>query len=69
MIAAELSQYILIGLFIECITPRSPINFLIQTASVAASEAATYSACAECIAIVVCFLLFQSTAPPLTTKT
>nr|GEZ88965.1 hypothetical protein [Tanacetum cinerariifolium] len=69
MIAADLSQYILVGLFIEGITPRSPTNFLIQTASIAASDAAMYSDCVVCIAMVVCFLLFQSTAPPLTRKT
>nr|GFD40337.1 hypothetical protein [Tanacetum cinerariifolium] len=38
-------------------------------ASIAASDAAMYSDCVACIAMVVCFLPFQSIAPPLMTKT
>ncbi|GJU97500.1 hypothetical protein Tco_1326771 [Tanacetum coccineum] len=69
MIAAELSQYILIGLLIEGITPRSSTNFLIQTASIAASRQ-------PIVLRIVCMhangslLLapYQSTAPPLNNK-
>ncbi|GJU71310.1 ribonuclease H-like domain-containing protein [Tanacetum coccineum] len=59
MIAAELSQYILIGFFIEGITPRSPTNFLIQTASIAASETqpCTQDCVAHALHLVVAFAL------------
>jgi hypothetical protein len=63
MIAVELSQYILIGNSIEGITPSPEINFLIQTAYIAASAATMYSASVADIAMVLCFLVFQ-TAPP-----
>ncbi|GKG60626.1 hypothetical protein Tco_0614188, partial [Tanacetum coccineum] len=48
--------------------PSTEINFLIQTASITASEASMYSA--SVADILVLFLeLFQSTAPPFKTKT
>ncbi|GKG17152.1 hypothetical protein Tco_0362109, partial [Tanacetum coccineum] len=67
--AAELSQNILIGSFIVGTIPSPEINFLIQTASIAASEAAMYSAFIADITVVVCLELFQSTAPPFKMKT
>ena len=45
-------------------TPSSVMNFLIQTASLAASDAAIYSAFVVESATVLCFELFQLTAPP-----
>ncbi|GJY24323.1 hypothetical protein Tco_0397981 [Tanacetum coccineum] len=59
MILRRLPQFLLIGFFIRRLPQDSPTNFLIQTASIAASEAAMYSACVADIAIVVCFLLFH----------
>ncbi|GKA26098.1 hypothetical protein Tco_0712207 [Tanacetum coccineum] len=59
--AAELLHNILIGLFIVGIIPSPEINFLIQTASIAAFEAAMYSASVADIAVVLCLELFQST--------
>ncbi|EFH51116.1 predicted protein, partial [Arabidopsis lyrata subsp. lyrata] len=50
-------------------TPSSVMNFLIQTASLAASEAAIYSASVVESATVLCLELFQLTAPPLRQKT
>ena len=44
--------------------PRSEMNFLIQTASFAALDAAIYSASVVESATVSCFELFQLTAPP-----
>ncbi|XP_054797587.1 uncharacterized protein LOC129302717 [Prosopis cineraria] len=45
-------------------TLSSIMNFLIQTASLAASDATIYSASVAKSAIVLCFELFQLTAPP-----
>ena len=53
----------------EGTTPSSVTNLRIQTASFAASEAATYSASVVESAVVVCLELFQQTAPPLHKKT
>ncbi|GJY19171.1 hypothetical protein Tco_0390662 [Tanacetum coccineum] len=66
--AAELSQNILIGSFIVGTIPSPKINFLIQTPSIAASEAATYSASVADIAVILFLELFQSTAPPFKMK-
>ncbi|GKD83488.1 hypothetical protein Tco_1350327 [Tanacetum coccineum] len=66
---AELSQYIFKGSFIVGTIPSPEINFLIQTASMAASEAAMYSDYVADIAVVLFLELFQSTAPPFRTKT
>ncbi|GJZ44652.1 reverse transcriptase domain-containing protein [Tanacetum coccineum] len=50
--------------------PSSPeINFLIQTAFIAASKAAMYSASVADIGELLCLELFQSTAPPFKMKT
>ena len=46
------------------LTPSSEMNFLIQTASFAASEAAMYSTLVEESAIMSCLQLFQVIAPP-----
>nr|GEZ76123.1 hypothetical protein [Tanacetum cinerariifolium] len=67
--AAELSQNIQIGSFIVGTIPSPEINFLIQTASIAAFEAATYSASVADIVVVLCLELFQSTVPPFKMKT
>src|SRR4029077_12118470 len=47
----------------------SIISRLIHTACLAASEAATYSASLELVAMHVCFLDFQETGPPASIKT
>ncbi|KAK8690667.1 hypothetical protein V6N13_074198 [Hibiscus sabdariffa] len=51
------------------ITPNSVMNFLIQTASLAASLVAIYSASVVESATMSCFELFQLTAPPLRQNT
>ena len=50
-------------------TPSSMMNFLIQTASLTAFDAAIYSASVVESAIVFCFELFQLTAPLFRQKT
>src|SRR6266542_1070967 len=50
-------------------TPSSIMNFLIQTTSFAASEAAIYSASVVESATVDCLELFQQIAPPLRQNT
>nr|GEZ82746.1 retrotransposon protein, putative, Ty1-copia subclass [Tanacetum cinerariifolium] len=57
------------GSFIVGTIPSPEINFLIQTASIPASEAAMYSASVADITVVLCLELFQSIAPPFKTKT
>ena len=58
-----------IGAFSILITPRSERNFLSQTASFAASQAATYSTSMVESAIQDCLILLQLMAPPLKVKT
>ena len=50
-------------------TPSSLTNFFIQTASLAASEAAMYSDSVVESAVVSCLELFQLTAPPFNVNT
>ncbi|KAK9111977.1 hypothetical protein Scep_019496 [Stephania cephalantha] len=57
------------GLAILETTPSSDMNFLIQTASLAASDTAIYSASILESATVSCFELFQLTAPPFKVNT
>ncbi|MGI4673382.1 hypothetical protein ACR2XN_28360, partial [Klebsiella pneumoniae] len=54
---------------IDGTTPSSVMKFRIQTASLAASQAAIYSASIVESATVSCFELFQLTAPPLRQNT
>nr|GEV45023.1 putative reverse transcriptase domain-containing protein [Tanacetum cinerariifolium] len=68
-IAPKLSHNISIGSLLVGTTPSPSINFLIHTASIAASEAAMYSTFVEYIVIVLCLALFQSMAPPLSINT
>ncbi|MFS7898947.1 hypothetical protein Hanom_Chr00s036088g01772331 [Helianthus anomalus] len=51
------------------ITSRSAMNFFIQTASLAASEAAIYSDSVVDWATTLCLELFQVIAPPFKVKT
>ena len=63
-IARVLSQKIFIGPDALGITPRSDMNYFIQTPSFAASEAAMYSAWHVDPATTLCSELHQLTAPP-----
>ncbi|GJX07885.1 cullin-1-like protein [Tanacetum coccineum] len=56
------AQISALGSFIVGTIPNPEINFLIQTASVPASEAAMYSASVADIAVILCLELFRSTA-------
>ena len=62
--APLLSQYKSIGRTMLGTTPSSIMNFFIQTASLAASEAAMYSDLVVESAVVSCLELFQPTAQP-----
>ncbi|GKB86171.1 hypothetical protein Tco_0958443 [Tanacetum coccineum] len=69
-IAPVLSHNISISLLLVGMAFPSPsIHFLIQTASIEAFAVAIYSAYVEDIVIMLCLTLFQSTTPPLSTKT
>ena len=68
-IAPLLSQYKATGNAMVGTTPRSEMNFLIQTASLAASDAAIYSASVVESAVVLCLQLLQLTVPPFRVKT
>ena len=57
-IALLLSQKRFTGFIMLGTTPSSKMNFLIQTASLAASDAAIYSASVVEFATVLCFELF-----------
>src|SRR5215216_6436379 len=63
-IAPVLSQKIFIGPDALGMTPRSVMNSFIQTPSLAASEAAMYSASHVDPATTLCLELHQLTAPP-----
>ena len=62
--APVLSQYIVMPFFITGSTSNFVMNFFIQTASLAASDATIYSALVVESAVVDCFELFQLAAPP-----
>ena len=63
-IAPLLSQYNKMGSAMVGTTSSLVMNFLIQTASLAAFEAAIYSASVVESVVVTCLELFQLTAPP-----
>ena len=67
--APLLSQKRGIGDLTEGITPSWEVNFLIQIAYLAASDAAIYSASVVESAVTLCLELFQLTAPPLQMNT
>src|SRR3989337_691968 len=68
-IAPVLSQKKFIGPDALGITPRSDMNFFIQTPSFAASEAAMYSVSHVDPATTLCLELHQLTAPPFNINT
>ncbi|KAL4589133.1 hypothetical protein LXL04_002035 [Taraxacum kok-saghyz] len=67
--APSLSQKISRGSTMPGTTPRSPMKFFSQTASLAASHAAMYSDSHVESATVSCLELFHVTAPPLSKNT
>jgi len=67
--AAELSQYILIGLEIESTTLSPDMKLFNQTPCDVASKHDTNSASIVEVAVNVCFVLLQDTAPPASIKT
>ena len=67
--APLLSQYRGAGLTMLGTTPSSVINFLIQTASLAASKVVMYSALVVESTVVSCLELFQLTATPFNVNT
>src|SRR5215216_4683570 len=67
-IAPVLSQKIFIGPDALGMTPRSDMNYFIQTPSFAASEAAMYSASHVDTVMTLCLELHQLTAPPFNKK-
>src|SRR3954463_1356046 len=68
-IAPVLSQKIFIGPDALGMTPRSDMNSFIQTPSLAASEAAMYSASDVDPATTLCLELHELTAPPFNVNT
>ncbi|GJX07173.1 hypothetical protein Tco_0195105, partial [Tanacetum coccineum] len=68
-IAPELSQYNFTGFSLHETTPKSPMNFFIQTANLAAYETMMYYASVDDNAMAFCFKLFYAVAMPFITKT